>query len=89
MRALSYLEINTFCILIILLLLRCHMGNGSPLLFFSFGPLYHPYYHSSVLKHICAYRCLFPSMNDRRGLPRFGIPLRSFIFYIYTFSAVP
>ena len=67
----------------------CHMGNGSPLLFFSFGPLYHPYYHSSVLKHICAYRCLFPSMNDRRGLPRFGIPLRSFIFYIYTFSAVP
>ena len=28
MRALSYLEINTFCILIILLLFRCHRGNG-------------------------------------------------------------
>ena len=28
MRALSYLEINTFCILIILLLVRCHRGNG-------------------------------------------------------------
>ena len=28
MRALSYLEINTFCILIILLLFSCHMGNG-------------------------------------------------------------
>ena len=28
MRALSYLEINTFCILIILLLFSCHRGNG-------------------------------------------------------------